>query len=306
MCGSQVNGCRVMQRGSSMRALPFERVEVVRPLPDVDSYAEVAGPELDFPRDVRQSPIFIRLFGGFQLLKHGNPVVIRGRGKSEALLQILALHGSYAVPRDELLERLWPDIDVELAGQSLNSLVYSLHKLLRDALGGVSTIINSDGGYRLNRDEGVGTDIEWFVELGHAGDQQAILGNDRVAVDLYSRAVQLYRGDLQGHDDAEFVIKREHLRARYLTLLARLAQYHFLGEEYSECLDYALRLLDWEPCREDAHRIAMACYVRRGERAQSLRQYRLCESILCSEFGATPEPATTALFAQIRDDPASV
>jgi DNA-binding SARP family transcriptional activator len=289
-----------------MRALPFERVETMRPPVGGDNFGGNQSPDIDSPQEVQKFPVFLRLFGGFQLLKHGNPVVIRGRGKSEALLQILALHGAYAVPRDELLERLWPEIEVDLAGQSLNSLVYSLHKLLRDALGGVSTVINADGGYRLNREEGVATDIDWFVELAHAGDQHAILGNDGMAIDLYSRAVQLYRGDLQGYDDAEFVIKREHLRARYLTLLARLAQYHYLGDEYSECLDYALRLLDWEPCREDAHRITMACYVRRGERAQALRQYRLCESILCAEFGATPEPTTTALFEQIRSDPASV
>ena len=289
-----------------MRALPFAPVDVARSQNLRRRGDRVVDLQLKVPLDERESPVFIRMFGGFQLLTYGSPVLVRGRGKSEALLQTLALHGAYAVPRDALLEKLWPETDVDLAGQSLNSLVYSLHKLLRDVMDGVSAVVNGDGGYRLNREEGVGTDIQWFVELAHVADQQAILGNDGVAVDLYSRAVRLYRGDLQGHDDAEFVIKREHLRARYLTLLARLAEYHYLGDEYSPCLDYALRLLDSEPCREDAHRIVMACYVRRGERAQALRQYRLCETILCSEFGATPEPATTALFEQIRSDPASV
>lgn len=50
----------------------------------------------------------------------------------------------------------------------------------------------------------------------------------------------------------------------------------------------------------------MRCYVRQGERAEALRQYRLCESVLRVEFDALPEPATTALFAQIRLDPGSV
>lgn len=289
-----------------MRALPLAPVDVAQSQKHRRLGDRVVDLQLGFPLDERESPVFIRMFGGFQLLSYGNPVLVRGRGKSEALLQTLALHGAYAVTRESLLEKLWPETDLDLAGQSLNSLVYSLHKLLREAMGGVSVVVNADGGYRLNREGGVGTDIEWFVELAHAADQQAILGNDGVAVDLYSRAVRLYRGDLQGQDDAEFVIKREHLRARYLTLLARLAEYHYLGDEYSPCLDYALRLLDCEPCREDAHRIVMACYVRRGERAQALRQYRLCESILRNEFGAQPEPATTTLFEQVRDDPTSV
>jgi hypothetical protein len=50
----------------------------------------------------------------------------------------------------------------------------------------------------------------------------------------------------------------------------------------------------------------MRCHVRRGERAQALRQYRLCESVLRSEFETDPEPATKALFEQIRLDPDSV
>jgi hypothetical protein len=50
----------------------------------------------------------------------------------------------------------------------------------------------------------------------------------------------------------------------------------------------------------------MRCHVRLGERAQALRQYRVCRQILEREFGALPEPSTQALFAQIRLDPGSV
>lgn len=276
-------------RAGAIRALAAEEVPSFGPYTD----------EADWP-------VFIRLFGGFQLLVHGEPVALRGRGKSEALLQILALQGPFTVPRDTLLDRLWPEGDTDLASQSLNSLVYSLHKLLRHAMHGASLVASGDGGYRLNRESGAGTDIECFVELARAADREAVLGNDAEAVRLYGRAIKLYRGDLQSQGDVDAVIMRENLRARYLTLLARLAQYHYLGAEYTECLEYALRLLGSEPCREDAHRMVMACYLRRGERAQALRQYRLCETVLRSEFGARPEPATTLLFEQIRDDPASV
>jgi hypothetical protein len=50
----------------------------------------------------------------------------------------------------------------------------------------------------------------------------------------------------------------------------------------------------------------MRCYVRLGERAQALHQYRLCEAMLRSEFQATPEPATTELFDRIRLAPEHV
>jgi DNA-binding SARP family transcriptional activator len=44
----------------------------------------------------------------------------------------------------------------------------------------------------------------------------------------------------------------------------------------------------------------MRCLVSRGERAQALRQYRLCEGILRAEFNAEPEAETEALYEQIR------
>jgi DNA-binding SARP family transcriptional activator len=50
----------------------------------------------------------------------------------------------------------------------------------------------------------------------------------------------------------------------------------------------------------------MRAYVRRGERAQALRQYRLCEHVLRREFDTAPEPLTTELFERIRASPAGV
>jgi DNA-binding SARP family transcriptional activator len=76
--------------------------------------------------------------------------------------------------------------------------------------------------------------------------------------------------------------------------------------DYLGCLQYPQRILVDDPCREDAHRLVMRCYVRQGVRSLALRQYRLCETILRKEFDTVPEPATTHLFDQVRLDLTSV
>ena len=142
-----------------------------------------------------------------------------------------------------------------------------------------------------------------------AGGRPMVLheaGQARDAALYYTLAVETYRGDLSAGPDMHSLVERERLRARYLNALAQLADLHFAEANYEACLQTVLRLLAVDGCREDAHRLAMRCYVRRGERAQALRQYRLCESILASEFEAAPEPATRLLFEQIRLDPAGV
>src|SRR5438067_11315163 len=87
--------------------------------------------------------------------------------------------------------------------------------------------------------------------------------------------------------DVQALVERERLLACHLTVLAWLADYAYGEQDYTACLDYAGRLLGHDPCREDAHRLIMRCYVRRGERAQALHQYRLCAEILRAQFAAT-------------------
>jgi hypothetical protein len=57
------------------------------------------------------------------------------------------------------------------------------------------------------------------------------------------------------------VLEREHLRARFLSLLGYLADYQYHAGDYSACLEQAWCLLSHDPCREDAHRVVMCCHV---------------------------------------------
>ena len=131
---------------------------------------------------------------------------------------------------------------------------------------------------------------------GRSGDAPGALRS-------YRAAIELYVGDLALAALVDHVVERERLRARYLSLRARLADALFAVADYSGALDNALDLLAHDPCREDAHRMAMRSYVRLGQRAQALRQYTVCRSVLAREFDAPPEPLTEALFDLVRLGP---
>lgn len=248
-------------------------------------------------------PVLICLLGGFRLLKAGRPLEIRSGGKTEALISNLALHAKSPVPRSALLDSLWPDTDLDLAGQALDSLVHNLFRMLGDALDGARPVLHRYGCYQLNVEAGVGIDVAAFGRLVEEGEQHARGAEDALAISCYDRAIALYAGDLDAGTDLQALIERESLRACYLTVLARLADYHYEHRNYTVSLRHVLDLLRNDPCREDAHRMVMRCYVQLGERTQAFRQYRLCEAVLRREFGAEPEPATSALFEQMRLHP---
>jgi DNA-binding SARP family transcriptional activator len=252
-------------------------------------------------------PLMICLLGEFRLLMKGEPLSTFGSGgKCATFLRLLALKHSGCMARDFLLDQLWPDASLELAAQSLNSLVYSLRKQLSPFLEGQAPVISKDGFYRLNIQAGIGVDVIAFDSLARQSDTAAQSGDPDLAAKWARRAVEYYQGDLVGGDELASTLEQERLRNVYLTLLARLADQSFREIDYSGCLQYAHRLLKYDVCREDAHRMVMRCHVRLGERAAALRQYQLCHSALSSEFSAFPEPATTDLYNLIRTNPENV
>jgi DNA-binding SARP family transcriptional activator len=244
--------------------------------------------------------IMICLLGRFRLLSGCHSALECSSERVEMLLGYLALHHQAMVPRDRLLTLLWPEREPALAGQSLNSLIYGVRKAFKDKLEGVSPIVQYNGHYQLNYEAGVSTDIVQFEHWADAGEQHARTGQARLAWACYHRAVELYEGDLCLVPDPPMLIERERLRARYLTLLMRLAGTAYKTQRYRRSLTYAQRLLYHDPWREDAHRHVMRCYVQLGERVQAFRQYQLCQELLQKEFNTEPEQDTVALFDQIR------
>jgi DNA-binding SARP family transcriptional activator len=249
------------------------------------------------------SPVMICVLGNFRLLVGGELVPIRAGGKSEALLALLALQFGRRIAQEQLLQAVWPEREPALARTSLRVLLYELSKLLRPALQDAAPVQHSGGYYWLNTKAGIGVDVSDFDRLVDTGNQQIQAGDTAGALRCYERAAQLYRNDLQLASDVHLVMERERLRARYLTLLAQLAEQCYQAGSYGDALAYLWRLLARDPYREDAHRLVMRCYIRRGERAAALHQYQLCADLLRTNFDAAPETATAALFEQIRNEP---
>jgi DNA-binding SARP family transcriptional activator len=250
-------------------------------------------------------PILVCLLGDFRILKANHPLALHG-DKTEALIQLLALRKGHIVSRETLLDTLWPGRTTALAGQSLNSLIYSLRKTVGDTLQEGALILYDDGAYRLNTSAGVGVDVALFDNLVQSGYQAKTAGDSSVANTCFSQAIHLYRGDLRIGTDINSAIERERLRASFLTILAHMADTSFASGDYALALSYAQRILEFDPCREDAHRQVMRCFVRQGQRTQALRQYQLCAGVLRVEFDIDPEPQTIQLFERIRLDPLSI
>src|SRR5262249_51462689 len=152
-------------------------------------------------------PVMLCLLGNFRLLAAGKFIPIHPGGKSEALLSLLALQSSRRVPRERLVQTLWPASDPALGLRSLNTLVYNLHNLLGPPLNGAAPVLHEDGYYRLNTAAGIGIDVMNFDRCIADGDQHMQAGDTSATLDAYTQAVALYRGDLCFAADAHTLME---------------------------------------------------------------------------------------------------
>jgi LuxR family maltose regulon positive regulatory protein len=148
--------------------------------------------------------------------------------------------------------------------------------------------------YRFNR----ALDYEYDVELFRTRLQQAQADGDTAAKQAaYREAISLYGGSYLPEAEGTWVLpEREELHRAHCQAVTWLAEHHLLTGEVQLALDYCHRLLDNDPCLEQAHRLAMRAHAAGGDRAAVVRQYQRCRQALLEEIGAAPSRQTEELY----------
>jgi DNA-binding SARP family transcriptional activator len=245
-----------------------------------------------------------RLLGTFELRVDGVQIGTWHGRRGISVLRYLLMRERLNCPRDELLAEFWPEVPPELARNRLQVAVSGLRKALLPATDG-HVIEFADGCYRLSHAFRFDVDVKQFEAALHQAQEIDRSGDADGALRAYRRAVTGYRGDFAA--DAPYeqwtLLPRENLRIGYIGALDRLARLQFETSDVDECIATGHRMLEVDPCREDAHRLLMRCYARQGRVYQALRQYEFCCRILSATIETRPAPQTTRLYRTIRAGP---
>ncbi|HSN76983.1 MAG TPA: BTAD domain-containing putative transcriptional regulator [Anaerolineae bacterium] len=187
--------------------------------------------------------------------------------KSQALLAYLLVHRRWPHSRAQA-DLFWGDRPERKARRSLSTALWQIHRCLprADLLLCTATSVQFDPRASL------WLDIQAFETLAAQPDLVSQQG-----------AVDLYRGDFLNDFYDDWVIsERSRLESLLLDVLARLmAAQEALGD-HAAALAAARQLLDRDPLREDAHRIAMRAHCQLGQRHAALSQYLICQQALRS------------------------
>jgi DNA-binding SARP family transcriptional activator len=254
------------------------------------------------PRD-RLSAVAVWMLGPFELAVNGRQVTTWHGHLGPSVLKYLLAQPKRASPRDVLLDVFWPEVSPDVARNRLQVALSGVRRSLQ-AVTAAQLIEYRDGNYFVGLSLDVERDIDRFEQRIESGRQHETEGDTERSIKHFKEAVALYRGDFLEDSPYEewAVLTREALRVRYLDLLDRLARLLLAHDRVGESIDIARRIVGQDPCREDAHRHLMRCFVQQGQPQEALRQFDLCQRTLRDTMDVDPAPATLALYRSLQAD----
>lgn len=245
------------------------------------------------------SSLEIHLLGPFRVVVDGKELEDRrwSRRKPKLLVKLLALWPHHQLHREQLLELLWPELEMEAALNNLHKSIHAARRALEPNLKSRADsqfILVHGQQVHLRAPGKLWIDVEAY-------QQAAALAFKSAEPRAYETALALYQGDLLIEDPYEdwAATRRESLRGLRQDLLVRLARLYEAHGDLEQSIEKLKEVVLLEPSNEEAHRQLMRLYAQTGNRQQALSQYQQCCEDLRRELEAGPEPATIKLREQI-------
>jgi DNA-binding SARP family transcriptional activator len=209
------------------------------------------------------------------------------RRKVLALLAFLLTRPSASATRDQVLDALWPELDPEVAVNSLNQTIYFLRRVFEEDYSEDTSpgYVHHDGDVIWLDSELVGSrSIDCRTFIRH-------LGPDPAPTEVQVLATT-YRGrfalDFEYEDWAGMY--RDTLHASYLEVMERAVRADFEAGHYDRAISLARRTLEVDPEAEQVEVALLRLYRATGAHAAAAEQYAHYSTYLREELGLDPAP----------------
>jgi DNA-binding SARP family transcriptional activator len=221
----------------------------------------------------------------------------------QLLLKAIIARGPKGVPKDVLMEDLWPETSPELAEMNFKVNLHRLRKTLEPAMDKMfgSSYVHLKANLVSLDPELCRVDVEEFTSLYKNGRKKEDGGEIKGAIFLYKQAMEIYDGDYLAEElyytwAGE---KREELRRKFIDLLYRLARLYEAQGSIMKAIDCYNKVVQADSLAEPAYRSLMLLLAQRGMRNAALRTYQDCKQSIKKILNMEPEEATTAIYRKI-------
>src|SRR5579859_6728821 len=278
-----------------------------------EKLAEMQGgpqpPLTPYEREREQSTIRIYALGQFRLerkMPHGGWQTVTEPAwqhqRVRSLLGCLISTPGRKLNREQIMEALSPELEMEAAASRLDRSVYSLRQLFeprRDRLATSPLLLTEREVLVLAEHPQVWVDADVFDALltkAHATEDP---GEEE---HLLEEASRLYGGDFWPEErKLEMTLtRREALQRAQVSLLLRLADLRTQRDSLATAFEPLEKLMALDPTNEAAVQRFMRIMAQLDRRGEALRAYLRLKEWLAKEYTIKPLPETTALYDDIR------
>lgn len=245
----------------------------------------------------------IRVYLTSEVRIENGPVLVGERDlpgrQGRVALAMLVAERDRPITRDALAEELWPGDPPPAWEKAVMAIVSKLRAALRRA-GLDDALATSFGCYQLKLPADAWVDIEAAADAVHQAE--TLLANDDPRGAYTWAAVGYFVGRrpfLVGEDGPWVRRTRVRLREVYLRALDCCIVSLAANGELADAIQAGEDALAIEPFRETTYQRLMTALAGAGNRAEALRLYERCRSVLAEELGIPPSPATNAVYAAI-------
>jgi predicted ATPase/DNA-binding SARP family transcriptional activator len=219
-----------------------------------------------------------------------------------ALLGCLVSSTGRKLGREQIMDALWPDLDLETAASRLDRAVYSLRQLFEPSRNRPATspfLLTEREQLVLADQSQVWIDADAFEHLLTRARESSDLGEQERLLD---EAATLYGGDfLPEERRVEWTLgRRESLQRSWIGLLLDLARLRIDRDALNSAIEPLDRLLSVDPTNEAAVQRLMKLLYELGRRGEALRAYKRLAQVLQQEYRIAPLPETRAIYEALR------
>jgi DNA-binding SARP family transcriptional activator len=237
------------------------------------------------------------LLGGFRVWVRSQliPDEVWKRRKVQTLVKLLALTSRHCLHREQIMELLWPDVEIDAARNNLRQTLHLARQTLKNETNSVSGILIDHNGWLCLTSEG-----ETWVDA-EAFETAAAECRQSKDTTTCQAALSLYTGELLPEDRYEdwTATRRELLRDLYLSLLSELGRMFDALGNTEQAIDIFHQAVAVDPTAEHAHRALMRLYAVTDRRHRALQQYHRLREILDRELALDPDPDSRRLYEDI-------
>jgi YVTN family beta-propeller protein len=223
------------------------------------------------------------------------------------LFAFLLIEHDRLVPKEELAELLWGDRPPATWDKALGVLVSRLRTVLSECgLDGSRILTSAFGCYQLNLPEDTWLDVDAAAALADSAEAALAVGRFADAATDARAAAELARRPLLPGEEGPWVDERRAdltgILVRALDCLAAAAL--DMGDS-ATAVEAATQSVALSPYRETGHQHLMRAHAAAGNRAEALRAFERCRTLLADELGVDPDPQTEAVYLDILRAPAA-